>query len=618
MTTPAAGRSAAVGLRAGSLVLYKGRPARVTALADKIELDLPGGDVQRVRPKDVTLLHPGPLRSLADLAPPIGEVEAAWDLLAGGETTLAELADLAYGAWTPATAWAAWSLVADGLLFSGSPDAIVARSREVVAAERSRREERAAAEQARTTFLARARAGSCAPEDAGFLADVERLAEGRAEHSRVLQELGREESPESAHRFLLRVGHWDETVNPHPRRFGVTLESPDLAVPDLPEEPRVDLTGLPAFAIDDEDNQDPDDALSLDGDRLWVHVADVSALVAPDGPLDREARARVSNLYLPERTVPMLPAAVTERLGLGLQPVSPALSFGFELSAEGAPTGLTVARSWVRVTRVSYAEADTRLEEEPFRGLYALARRFQQRRLAAGAAQIALPEARVRVEGGVVTVRPLPRLRSRDLVTEAMLMAGEAAGRLALAQGIPFPFATQSGPDETVPPPDGPAASFAYRRLLKRSQMRTAPDLHAGLGLAVYSQVTSPLRRYLDLVAHQQLRAWLAGTPPLSHEQVIERIGAAEALVGSLRQAERASNRHWTIVYLSRQKAWRGEGVLVDSRGGRGVVIVPEVAFEAPVHLPQEVALDETLALELSGVDVPSLSAYFSGRAAEG
>jgi hypothetical protein len=57
---------------------------------------------------------------------------------------------------------------------------------------------------------------------------------------------------------------------------------------------------------------------------------------------------------------------------------------------------------------------------------------------------------------------------------------------------------------------------------------------------------------------------------------------------------------------------------LVDSRGGRGVVIVPEVAFEAPVHLPQEVALDETLALELSGVDVPSLSAYFSGRAAEG
>jgi exoribonuclease-2 len=618
MTTRTASRSSGPGLREGSLVLYKGRPARVAALADKIEITLPGGDAQRVRPKDVTLLHPGPLRSLADLQPLGGEVEAAWELLAGGTTTLAELADLAYGSWTPATAWAAWSLVADGLLFTGTPDAIEARSQEVVTAERVRREARAAEEQARAAFLARARAGTCAPEDARYLADVERLAEGRAEHSRVLQELGREESPESAHRFLLRVGHWNETVNPHPRRFGLTLDPPELEVPGLPDEPRVDLTALPAYAIDDEDNQDPDDALSLDGDRVWVHVADVAALVAPDSPLDREARARVANLYLPERTVPMLPAAVTERLGLGLQPVSPALSFGFQVTADGAPTSLAVARSWVRVTRISYAEADTRLEEEPFRSLYALVLRFQRRRLAAGAAQIALPEARVRVEAGAVTVRPIPRLRSRDLVTEAMLMAGEAAGRLAHENGIPFPFATQSGPDEGVPPPEGYAAGFAYRRLLKRSQMRTAPDLHAGLGLSVYSQVTSPLRRYLDLVAHQQLRAWLAGRPVLGHEEILERIGAVEALMGSLRQAERASNRHWTIVHLSRQPGWRGPGVLVDSRGGRGVVILPELALEAPVHLPQEVALDETLTLELSGFDLPSLSAYFNGSLPDG
>ncbi len=613
MTTPAASRSSGAGLREGSLVLYKGRPARVAALADKIEIALPGGDSQRVRPKDVTLLHPGPLRALDDLQPLGGEVEAAWELLAGGNTTLAELADLVYGAWTPATAWAAWSLVADGLLFTGTPDAVEARSQEVVAAERSRREARAAEEQARSAFFARVRAGTCAPEDARFLADVERLAEGRAEHSRVLQELGREESPESAHRFLLRVGHWDETVNPHPRRFGLTLDPPELQVSDLPEEARVDLTGLPAYAIDDEDNQDPDDALSLDGDRVWVHVADVAALVAPDSPLDREARGRAANLYLPERTVPMLPAAVTERLGLGLQPVSPALSFGFGVTPAGAPTGLEVVRSWVRVTRVSYAEAEARLQEEPFRSLYALALRFQQRRLAAGAAQIALPEARVRVEGGTVSVRPLPRLRSRDLVTEAMLMAGEAAGRLALEAGIPFPYATQAGPEENVPPPAGFAAGFAYRRLLKRSQMRTAPDLHAGLGLAVYSQVTSPLRRYLDLVAHQQLRAWLARGPVLGHEEILERIGAAEALVGSLRQAERASNRHWTIVHLSRQPGWRGHGVLVDSRGGRGVVILPDLALEAPVHLPEDVALDQTLGLELSGFDLPSLSAYFTG-----
>ena len=48
-----------------ALVLYKGHPARVKALGDKLELDLEGGETQKVRPKDVTLLHPGPLKSLA-------------------------------------------------------------------------------------------------------------------------------------------------------------------------------------------------------------------------------------------------------------------------------------------------------------------------------------------------------------------------------------------------------------------------------------------------------------------------------------------------------------------------------------------------------------------------
>ena len=86
-------------------------------------------------------------------------------------------------------------------------------------AKRTQREALLAEERARADFFERARSGAGThPGDARFLADVERLAEGRAEHSRVLQELGKEESAESAHRFLLRLGHWDETVNPYPRR----------------------------------------------------------------------------------------------------------------------------------------------------------------------------------------------------------------------------------------------------------------------------------------------------------------------------------------------------------------------------------------------------------------
>jgi exoribonuclease-2 len=596
---------------AGSLVVYRGRPARVAAVSDKIEIEVEGGQTQRVRPKDVTVLHPGPTRSLAELTPLEGEAEAAWDLLAGATTDLRELAELIYGAYTPAAAWAVWGLLAEGLLFGGTPDAVVARGRQEVAADRARRAARLAEEQGRADFMARLRAGRTLPEDARYLAEVERLAEGRAERSRLLREIGKEETPEAAHRLLLRLGHWDETANPHPRRQGAALDPPELTVPDLPEETRTDLTRLGAYAIDDDDNQDPDDALSLAEGRLWVHVADVAALVAPGTALDVEARSRGANLYLPERTVPMLPPCVTDRLGLGLQPVSPALSFAIAVGEGGEPTLVEVVRSWVRVTRVSYAEAETRLGEEPFRGLLELAGRFHARRLDRGATALAFPEVKICVDAGRVSVRPLPRLRSRDLVTEAMLMAGEAVARLGLARDLCLPFATQA-PPESAGRPEGLAAMFAQRRLMRRTQVRSVPEPHAGLGLEVYTQVTSPLRRYPDLVAHQQLRAWLAGAPALGHEALLERVVAAEAVVGGLRQAERASNRHWTLVYLQRHPEWRGTGILVDKRGPRGTVIVPSLALEAPVHLEHDLPLDAEVAVVLSGIDLPSLSAYLS------
>src|SRR5687768_6469672 len=71
-------------LRPDNLVLYKSRPGRIVAVGDKkIDVQAESGETVSVRPKDIVLLHPGPLRSLADLQPPTGEVTAAWELLAG-------------------------------------------------------------------------------------------------------------------------------------------------------------------------------------------------------------------------------------------------------------------------------------------------------------------------------------------------------------------------------------------------------------------------------------------------------------------------------------------------------------------------------------------------------
>lgn len=597
-------------LRRDGLVLYKARPARVRALGKKIEIELDGGEILSVRPKDVEVLHAGPCASLGELSSAVGEVETAWELLAGQTTNLAELAELIYGDYTPATAWAAWQLVDDGLYFRGTPTEVVARTAEEVAQEQAAREARAAQEEARSAFLKRVRAGVVLPEDGSFLRRIEDLALGRRSKSRLLHDLGRTETPEVAHALLLELGAWDGMIDPYPQRLGLPTAAPEVELPDLPEEPRLDLTHLPAFAIDDEGNQEPDDALSLEGDRLWVHVADVAALVAPESAADLEARARGATLYLPEGAAPMLPWTAIGRLGLGLVEISPALSFGLDLDAAGEVAGVQIAPSWVRVTRLTYEEAEERLDEEPFRSFHRLAGVAQARREERGAISLDLPEVKVSVQDGKVSIRPLPPLRSRQLVTEAMLLAGEAVGHFGLERGLPIPYTTQD-PPETDERPVDLAGMFSLRRSLKPSEPSSVPGSHASLGLGLYVQATSPLRRYLDLVVHQQVRAHLRGEGLLDAQEVLARVGATAAVAGSVRQAERLARRHWTLVYLTQHPGWRGDGVLVEQRGSRGTFIIPELDLDARVHLRRDLPLNSVVTLAVRQVRLPTLEVFF-------
>lgn len=594
----------------GSLVLYKNRPARILHTGEKIEIEIEAGKALKVRTKDVMLLHPGPLQSLDELQPQRGDIETAWELLAGSTTNLAELADLAYGSFSPATAWDAWQLVTEGIYFRDTPDTIVVCSAEEVAREQAARAAKAAEKQAWEAFLGRFRAGSLLPEDDRYLKEVEERALGVRPDSRVLRELGSTDSPEKAHAILLKLHRWSPLIDPYPQRFGINSASPRMTLPPLAEERRRDLTHLQAFAIDDEGNQDPDDAVSLEDQRLWVHVADVAALVPPDSDIDLEARARGANLYLPEGMVTMLPAEATQVLGLGLVEISPALSFGLDLDAHGSIVDVEVVPSWVRVIRLTYAEVHARLAEEPFKSLYHLAQLSEARRLENEAVLIDLPEVKIQLDAGQVTIQPLPPLKSRSLVTEAMLMAGEAVARFALERGLSVPFTTQA-PPETHEQPEGLAAMFALRRGLKRSQQTCMPAPHAGLGLELYARATSPLRRYLDLVVHQQLRAYLRGADPLGEQDVLERVGAAEAVTGVVRQAERLARRHWTLVYLMQHPDWRGEGVVVDKRGNRSMILIPALDLEIQLALPETIPLDAPVSLALNGVSLPDLEAYF-------
>lgn len=357
-----------------------------------------------------------------------------------------------------------------------------------------------------------------------------------------------------------------------------------------------------------------------------MHIADAAALVEPCSPLDLEARARGESLHLPEGTIHLLPREVTLRLGSGMNEVSPALSFGIDLDAEGQVTGYEVTPSWVRVTRLTYEAAEKMVDCQPIAQMERLTRAVRERRIANGAVMIDFPEVKIDIVDGLVRIRPLPALRSRAIVEEAMILAGVETARFATENGLRLAFSQQepavhnpadhSTADSPAGSPDTLAQMFVLRRTLKRSRYSTLPGPHGGLGAAAYTQITSPLRRYLDLVGHQQIRAFLRGGPMLDEGALLERIGASDAVASGVRQGEMLSEKHWTLVYLLQNPAWHGEGILVDTRqqyGRRtaGTVIIPTLAFEARVYLDVEVPLGGTVPLSLTGVNLTQLEASF-------
>ncbi|MDR0600434.1 MAG: RNB domain-containing ribonuclease [Treponema sp.] len=677
------------------LVLYKGRPAIVTETGEKLTITAASsagfagasgfgpGESLRVREKDIEVLHPGPLKSLAELSLPVsGDVRGAWELMESGGVPLdlQDLAELAYGDFSPPSAWAAWLLLAEGLYFTGTVHAINARSPGEVAALEEKRRGRARESQDREAFLERlqgiprsgaARSGGVYAgadfaldpvADGRFLRDVEALARGQSEKSRTLRDLGRPETPQEAHRLLLETGYWAPWFNPYPQRWGVSLSAPEAALfpaadpaaaaggleePGRDFPPRRDLGALPAFAIDSPWSTDPDDAVSLEispqGRRtLYVHVADPALAVYPGSPADLEARARGATLYLPEGTWRMLNEESLARFALGLNGSSPALTFKLGFDSGGAPVETEVFPSIVRVTRLSYEEADALADGAGSSGgetaallreLFALGEANLIRRLNAGGVCITLPEVHISVSPPDWTprIRPVPLYRSAEMVRECMLLAGEGAAAWASQRRIPFPYITQEMGELPAKPLEGLAGSCQVRRCMRPRSVSARPGCHWGLGLSAYTQVTSPLRRYTDLLAHQQIRAWLnreaAGNPAaggdgtgiLSEEEVLFRLAQADAAAQALTQVERASRAHWTAVYLDgllknppepgKEPVW--EAVALEKRGNNTGIIIPDLALETQIGGAAG-APNETLRVRLKSVKIPEAAAVFA------
>ena len=369
---------------------------------------------------------------------------------------------------------------------------------------------------------------------------------------------------------------------------------------------RVDLCHQHCVTIDDDDTRDIDDGLALErladgGRRIWIHVADPGRLVAADTPLDREARRRGSSLYLAGGILPMFPAVLSNgpfSLRQGIR--SAAWSFWVELDADGdiATTGL--CRSWVRPTyRLSYGDADELIDlappEDPdlaeLEALLDRRRRWRQNR---GALLMDLPEGRIRSRDGEPVLEITEPSPSRQLVAEAMILAGSLAARFGMAHGLALPYRSQL-PAELPPAaelqalPDGPVRFAAIKRCLSRGLMGSEPAPHFSLGLPAYVQATSPIRRYGDLVVQRQLAAQLEGLQPLAAEALQQLLEAFDGAVREGIAISREDQRHWQQVWFEAHRSgqWRGAFLRwLRPQDRLGLVRLEDLALDLAVECP--------------------------------
>ncbi|MGA6974485.1 MAG: ribonuclease catalytic domain-containing protein, partial [Candidatus Binatus sp.] len=324
--------------------------------------------------------------------------------------------------------------------------------------------------------------------------------------------------------------------------------------------PRAISDGGFAVTVDDDDTVEVDDALSCEaladgGVRVRVHIALVADFVAKGGAMDQEAAARATTVYLPEATIRMLPDPISCRAAsLIAGEDRPVMTTDVRLSADGELLEATIYPARIPIMRrLDYDLVDSILESgnradetaATVSRLHAAAVQLRQRRRTAGAVLVQRREAKVRVRGDDVEITVLDNASpGRTLVAEFMVLSNFVAARYAATNRIPIIYRVQPQLG------GGDIASL-------RPRLSLHPEYHAGIGLGFYAQLSSPIRRYADLVLQRQMLGALANrdhqTPPIyTVDELLTVLAGAENAEASGRELERRAKRYWTLRYLER------------------------------------------------------------------
>ncbi|GAV76583.1 LOW QUALITY PROTEIN: RNB domain-containing protein, partial [Cephalotus follicularis] len=428
----------------------------------------------------------------------------------------------------------------------------------------------------------------------------------------ILKEMGLSKTASSAVNLLIGIGYFPAHVNLDVFKLNIRTDHSDeimsllLESSDQDEMNRTNLT-LEVYAIDVDEADELDDALSAtrlqDGRiKVWIHVADPAAYVQPGSIVDRKAMSRATSVFLPTATYPIFPENLAmDGMSLKQGKFCNAVTVSVVLHSNGSIAEYSVHNSIIKPTyMLTYESASEllhlNLEEEVELKILseAAALRFQWR-CQQGAVDTVTLETRIKV---VKPEDPQPTINiyvenqadpAMRLVSEMMILCGEVVATYGSRNNIPLPYRGQPQSNIDVSAfahlPEGPVRSSAIVKIMRAAEFDFRnPVRHGILGVPGYVQFTSPIRRYMDLLSHYQVKAFLRGESlPFSAGQLEGMASIINMQVRVVRRLCNSSLRYWILEFLRRQPKERKYRALIlrfiqDRIAG---LLLIEVGFQA-------------------------------------
>ena len=611
------------------------------------------------------------LQKIAKFLDP-SSLEVAWEILIedGQSTSPNDLANLLFSEISAVTAYASYCLLSnDKIYFKQKGDLYEPRSSSQVLELKHQAD--AATQRAKLIeeFQQKLTAKLAGEDVTWTTSDRTRLdcleryalhgdeASDKSAAQELLSFAKRSKNEQAAFQMLVDLAIWDEHENLNllrsqiPIKFANELIAAAEAcitapIPDSMQSLRRDLTHLHVYTIDDISTTEIDDGLSIetlaDGKkRIWIHIADPTRWLDPESILDKDARKRGTSVYLPTGVIPMFPIDLaTGPMSLIQSKVCHAMSFAVDLDDLGAVEHFEIMASLVKPNyRLTYDDVEEMLQlgvEDDLERLADFARLRKKWRVAQGAIEIHLPDTSVKVDsksaqngdretgdresGDRVSLELMEDTFSRQLVAEMMILGGEVAAKFAQTNNIPIPYRYQEQPE--LPPldtlmqlPSGPVREFAICRCMTKGSLGLYASRHAGLGLDAYAQITSPIRRYSDLLAHWQIKAFLRDQPlPFTAEMLTGILQAIEPAIWDANQVEKQSVRYWSLEYLRRNKDVVWEALMLDwlrENEKLALVLIEDLGLKLPMRITRQIQVGDNLRIKTGEVDPRKDIIYF-------